>query len=74
MDQKRNSFDIVLRFFGFPIDLDRPGGIWLTGRLCGFWPGDAPGGTPWADWGNAAVNESLTTTSTGGPQSAESYG
>ncbi len=32
------------------------GGLWLGGRLCGLWPGDAPGDTPWADWGNAAVN------------------
>ncbi len=28
--------------------------------------GDALGDTPWADWGNAAVNESLTATKTVG--------
>ena len=31
-------------------------GMWLTGRLCGLWPGDTLGDTPWADWGNAAEN------------------
>ncbi len=31
-------------------------GVWLTGRLCGLWTGDALGDTPWADWGNAAVS------------------
>ncbi len=40
--------------------------MWLSGRLCGLWPGDPPGDTPWADWGNAAVNESLTATKTVG--------
>ncbi len=41
-------------------------GMWLSGRLCGPWPGDATGDTPWVDWGNAAVNESLTATKTVG--------
>ena len=40
--------------------------MWLSERLCGMWAGDAPGDTPWKDWGNAAVNESLTATKTVG--------
>ncbi len=48
-------------------------GHWVRGKglasrkiLIGQGPGDVPGGTPWADWGNAAVNESLTATKTVG--------
>ncbi len=33
--------------------------IEFCGRLCGWRAGTGPGDPPWADWGNAAVNESL---------------
>ena len=55
MSWKRNGFDIVLRFLASRKILVSQG-MWLTGRLCGLWTGDAPGDTPWADRGNAAVN------------------
>ena len=38
----------------------------LRGRLYGLGRGTDRGDTPWADWGNAAVNESLTATKTAG--------